>query len=193
MRLLVLLACVTSLIMCPVNAISQTWRIGDDQPFPTRVSTLPQARQQSILAQIQPSLDKLVKEKWMDSDDATRVKDSLRVRELSTLSGRLLLVQSWGPGLCGGVGNCHVWVLGEHDRLLLETSASELSILNSVHNGRPSILMSLHDSAAERTLIWYRFNGVKYGATACAYKSYGDITGSFKQPQIEYVDCSQVR
>ena len=192
MQLFAVLACVISLIMCPVNAESQTWRIGDDQPFPTHVSTLPQMRRQSILAQIQPSLDKLVKEKWMDSDDATRVKASLLMREASTPSGQFLLVQSWGPELCGGVGNCHVWVLGEHDMLILEAAASELRILKSAHNGRPSILMSLHDSAAERTLVWYRFDGARYRTAACAYKTYGDLTGPYPHPRVEYVPCSEV-
>jgi hypothetical protein len=192
MRSWIVLAGIAFVIGGAVNAESQTWRVGDYQPFSTRISAVPTPRQQSIIAHIQPTLAKLVKEDWLKPDEAKSVRENLLVREVATASGHLLLVQSWGTELCGGVGNCEIWVLGDHDRLLLEGSASEITILRSVHFGKPSILMSLHDSAADRTLVWYRFDGVKYRVAACALKSYGTSWETYSPPRIEYLPCSQV-
>jgi len=197
MRLSILLATITLALVGAGSAVSQTWRIGDDQTFPTDITTLPVQRQQAILTGLKPSLSKLAKEADMDSAEIAQAEKNLLVGEVSTLSGKLLLVQGSGSYLCGNAagGNCTFWALGDHNRLLLAGRASELTILKSSRFGKPSILTSLHDSAWDSTLVWYRFDGSRYRASACATKSYFKraFIDPHARPRIEYFPCKVYR
>jgi hypothetical protein len=104
MRMLV--AAIIALLVCCEPAQGQTWRIGDDQPFRTRITSLPRARQETILRSLEPSLQARAKEVDLDSEELAATKRTLLIREISTASGKLTLVQGWGLNLCGGTGNC---------------------------------------------------------------------------------------
>jgi len=194
MRLWILFACISLSFVCSPSATSQTWRIGDDQPFPTHITSLPVERQRSILAHLQPSLTKLVQEYSLNPEEVSQEEKSLLVREVPTASGPLLIVQSWGMELCGGVGNCAIWVLGNDCQVLLWGGGNVVTILRAVHHGKPSILISAHNSASDSDLVWYRFDGSRYRPASCAIKSYLKRTfiNPNARPEIEHLPCSRV-
>jgi hypothetical protein len=90
------------------SARAQTWRIGDDQPFPIHISELPVARQKAILRALEPSLQRRAKKFQDEPEEVAAIRKSLRLRELTTTAGTLLLIQGWGLESCGAVGNCAV-------------------------------------------------------------------------------------
>lgn len=174
------------------SARAQTWRIGDDQPFPTQISKLPEARQRSILKTLEPSLQKRAIEFQDEPDEIEAIMKSLLIRQITTPSGPLLLIQGWGSGSCGAVGNCAVWVLGTKDQLLLESGGNKIRILPALHHGLPSILMFGHISAAQSDLTWYSFDGSRYRHTSCATETYSSSTGKvYNPPLIEHGPCGK--
>jgi len=124
---------------------TQTWRIGDDQPFPIHIGDLPASRRHSILRSLRPSLDGSTKflDKLSPSGIAAAEK-ALLLRRLPLKSGSLLLVQGWdNMDLCGATGNCVIWALGPDDRLLLEGDGNVIEscvprTMASVHHDLPA-------------------------------------------------------
>jgi hypothetical protein len=173
------------------SAMAQTWRIGDDQPFPIHISDLPAARQKAILMAIDPSLQKRAKDYGYEPADVAAIRKSLLLRDLATPSGTLLLIQGWGSESCGAVGNCAVWVLGKNDRLLLEGGGNRIRILAATHHGLPTILISDHMSAAQSGLTWYVFDSSKYRRVSCAIETYSDINRTYSLPLIERGPCEK--
>ncbi len=197
MRLPILITTMTLALGGAASALSQTFPIDDGDQFPTSVKDLPAHRQQAILTGLKPSLAKIAREDMLNSAEIAEIEKDLLVREVSTTSGTLLIIQGLGSDLCRNAagGNCRFWVLGDHSRLLLTDKASELTILKSSHHGKPSIVSSLNTSGWNRNVIWYRFNGSRYNASACAIKSYFKRTSGNNPnapPQIEYRQCSKV-
>jgi hypothetical protein len=152
-------------------------RIGDDQPLPDLVSSLPAAQRAAIDAAIEPTL-------WdwfVDDDDADMVQqDILRVEhdlryEHTTLGGHeLTLVQAHNVDGCGATGNCLFFVLDSHnDPLLSGVSAQQFTILSTEHHGLPDIQLGTHISALQTSQDWYQFDGQKYKRTRCAVDTFG--------------------
>ena len=168
---------------------AQTWRIGDDQPFPIHIAKLPLARQISILRSLEMSLQERAKEFQDDPHEIEAIRKSLLVRYLPAASGKLLLVQGWGLESCGAVGNCAFWVLGEDDRLLLASVGNKIRILPQVRHGSPSIMLFEHISASQSRLTWYSFNGSRYRPDSCGVETYSDIERTYSPPLIERGPC----
>jgi len=179
-------------LLCTLSSgRAQTWRIGDDQPFRIRIADLPKARQKSILKSLEPSLQERAKEFDLDPQEIAAAEKSLLIREISTKSGKLTLVQGWGLNLCGGTGNCKVWVLGTRDRPLLDGQASRLTILRTMHRGLPSIVTSSSSTADGAQLVRYRFDGVVYRAQTCATERIEYLGKVYAKPRLDYGSCDK--
>jgi hypothetical protein len=182
-------AVVLLVIGFPLVAQTKSWRIGDDQPFPTRITTLPTERQRSILSNIEPSFKRMAKDGTLEPDELRRARESLLLLQIDTPAGPLLLIQGWGVELCGAVGNCALWALDSHDRVVLESGGDKLTILSAIRYGRPSILIAAHDSASEADLTWYQFDGKKYRLARCATETFSTPWKTYKPPLIENHQC----
>jgi len=168
------------------SATAQSWRIGDDQPFPIHISDLPAARQNAILLALEPSLQEL----GLEPDELDASKKTLLVRHISTDMGILTVVQGWGLDLCGGTGNCKVWVLGKSNRLLLAGQAYRLTILRTTNKGLPSIVTSSSWTGQGSDFIRYSFDGSRYRPQSCAFEQMTDYRGKvYAKPRLDYVDC----
>lgn len=173
------------------SASAQTWRIGDDQPFPIHISDLPVARQRSILGPLEPSLEQRAKEFDLEPGEIEIDKKALLVRWIATPTGTLTLIQGWGPDLCGATGNCKMWVLGKGDRLLLDGQAYRLKVLKTTHRGLPSIVTYSSWTGDGAQLIRYSFDGTKYRPLSCATERVEFMRKVYSKPQLEYGPCDE--
>ncbi len=88
----------------------------------------------------------------------------------------------WGrsSGLCGGTGNCAVWIYEKKNdkyKLLLQSvayndTAKWFEVKKAKSNGYRNILLKSHFTAAETTYIFYKFNGTKYVEDKCLMYRY---------------------
>jgi hypothetical protein len=120
-----------------LSAIAETWRIGDDQPFPVHISIsrLSAADRGSILRALEPALRRYAKEFDLEPTEITQEKRDLLLRRIATPAGPLLLIQGWGSSLCGATGNCAIWAIAKNDRVVLEAGAYKISVLRSNSHG----------------------------------------------------------
>jgi hypothetical protein len=170
-------------------AQEQSWHI-DDHPFPTSIGALPLGDQRTILATISASIDRYAKQEDLEPNEVATVRKNLRVQRVKTRSSSLLLLQAYGPELCGAVGNCAVWVLDEHNRLLLDgAGGSKVTVTQNEHYGQPDIRFAIHDSASETALERWQFDGLQYRNVSCATLDYGSIQ-RYKHPVVSRVSCA---
>jgi hypothetical protein len=172
---------------------AQSWRIGDDQPFRTKLTDLPTMLQKSILKSIEPSLMGRAEESDLDPEELAAAEKALLVREISTRGGHLTLVQGSDSNLCGGTGNCKVWVLGKRNHILLDGQAYRLTILRTINKGLPSIVTSSSWTSQGSAFIRYSFDGSRYRPQSCAFEQMTDYRGKvYAKPRLEYVSCRLV-
>jgi hypothetical protein len=170
-------------------AQQKSWHI-DDHPFPTSIHALPPQEQLAILASLNPGIERYAKEDELEPNEIAIVRKNLRLQRINTKSSSFLLVQTWGSELCGAVGNCKVWVLGEHDRTLLDgAGGKKVTVTQNYHHGLPDIRFAMHDSASETAIGRWRFDGHQYREVSCAIVDYGFIQ-PYKHPQISHVSCA---
>ena len=85
--------------------------------------------------------------------------------DLSGKGSREVIAQGNGLGPCGATGNCIVWIFQmttEGAKLLLDSSRDEGAFEEVVirpwsTNGFRDIVLGTHDSASDRTLVWYKY------------------------------------
>jgi hypothetical protein len=169
-KVLLILFCIVA------SAKAQTWRIGDDQPFPIHISDLSAADRGSILRALEPALRRYAKELDLEPNEIAQAKKDLLLRRINTPMGALLLVQGWGSSMCGATGNCAIWAIGNNDRVVLEAGGYKISVLRSISHGFPSILTSASPQTDGSELVWYSFDGSQYRAVSCATETYGNLT-----------------
>lgn len=85
---------------------------------------------------------------------------------------------------CGATGNCTFWVFQKQNdtyRKLLDTRGKDgiggielITVEPNRTHGFLDFTLAAHDSAAEKDLYFYRFNGVRYAQTACYIASWID-------------------
>ena len=186
-------AALSFVALITISARAQSWRIGDDQPFRIRLTDLSNGRQKAILKSIGPSIQGRAAEFELDPDELAAAEKSLLVKEIRTEYGTLTLVQGADLNLCGGTGNCKVWILGSKDRLLLDGQAYRLTVLRTARNGLPSIVTSSSWTDNGSDFIRYSFDGSRYKPQACAFERMMNFRGKvYPRPHLDYVACSLV-
>jgi hypothetical protein len=164
------------ILLCVSDLRGQaTRRIGDDQPLRNSLNKLPMTERESIYRALQPEIERWLR-RFKEEDKEKVKQEAISVqRDLRyELRGDLVMVQAHNLDGCGAVGNCQFFLLdGEHHVLLSDVVAYYLTVLPSLHLGRPDILLGEHVSASETAQTWYRFNGLRYDAVRCATDNYG--------------------
>jgi len=173
------------------SAIAETWRIGDDQPFPIHISRLSAADRGSILRALEPALRRYAKEFDLEPTEITQAKRDLLLRRIATPAGPLLLIQGWGSSLCGATGNCAIWAIAKNDRVVLEAGGYKISVLRSASHGFPSILTSTSPQSDGSELVWYSFDGSQYRAVSCATETHGNLTMTDKTRRVTHHPCDR--
>ncbi len=181
----------TIVLMTGINADSQVWRI-DEQQLLTPITSMSGEQRLAIMRAIEPQLRSEMKTNWIEKAEIGAVKRSIRTQRITTATGSLLLMQGgWGTAECSGTGNCAVWVLDNHYRLLLgNASGTRIEVLKAAHHDQPDILIAAHESANEESRVTYVFNGVKYRPAVCMEVSFSDLQGNpYKRPHAEPSQC----
>lgn len=155
-----------------VIAQSIDWDIKDLQYVESDLRSLPAQDQQGIVHRLGEK------------------PENLRAMTVKTASGRLFLVQ--GVGNICGASDCEFWVLNSDYRILLEKVTQSFKLQSGTHNGPPDIVTSMHGSAFESSVSYWRFQGKRYVRVACADAVYGDADGNiFKKPHILLHSCGR--
>lgn len=111
----------------------------------------------------------------------------IRVRRISLTpqgdSG--LVVQGFGVCMCGAVGNCPFWLIGEqpHPRLLIHAiGIQSLAFQESGTADHFDLVLGSHDSAMVTELQSFQFDGTKYRRNGCASLEWVDPYGNALHP-----------
>jgi hypothetical protein len=130
-----------------------------------------------------------------DPGTALGLFGQLRVRRvnLGPHSNAGLVVQGTGVCMCGAVGNCPFWVIGEAPRpgVLLETVGIQtFALQENLTARRFDLLVGSHDSAMQTDLQRFRFNGTKYQLNGCALIDWDDENlNLLRRPRITAREC----
>lgn len=119
----------------------------------------------------------------------------IRVRRVSLTpqgdSG--LVVQGSGSCMCGAVGNCPFWVIGEqpHPRALMHTDGIQtFAFQKSRSSDHFDLVLGRHDSAMATELHIFQFDGANYKRNGCASLEWADEIGrSLNPPRITPERC----
>jgi hypothetical protein len=116
--------------------------------------------------------------------------EDLLALKVKTTSGHIFLVQGiFGRESCG-MNNCGFLILGADYKILLSKVTQMYKLQQTTHHGLPDILTSMHGSAFESGLSYWRFQGTRYVRIACADGEYGDTDGTiYKNPHISPHPC----
>jgi len=116
----------------------------------------------------------------------------LLAMRVETASGHIFLVQGKqypGTTLCGNV-NCSFLILSADYKVLMEKVTQTYKLLSTMHHGLPDIITSMHGSAYDSGLSYWRFQGKHYVRVTCADAEYGDGDGNFyRKPHISPHPC----
>jgi hypothetical protein len=118
-----------------------------------------------------------------------------RVRRvsLSAASNQGLVVQGFGACMCGAVGNCPFWIIGEgtHPRVLLETGGIQTFAFQKRQSpAHFDLFLGSHDSAMQTDLQRFGFDGSKYQLSGCAVIDWDDQNlRLLRQPRVTPGAC----
>lgn len=96
-----------------------------------------------------------------------------------------LVVQGSGVCMCGAVGNCLLWVIGEQPRplaILHAVGIQSFAFRNSATANRFDLVLGTHDSASATHLQRFRFDGRSYKRADCALLEWADPMGNVLHP-----------
>jgi len=175
----------------PASTQQQTWHI-DETPLPTPLESLPPQRQAELLRALEPRIEHHLDDgdpTDLDPTELTTTKKNLFILTIQRAGTTLTFVSGWTYLMCGAVGNCMTWVLDQDNKILLEDSGKAITVLNSVHHGRPDILFSVHDSASDTDLEKWRFNGALYILSWCGTNTMGYSGHYTKNPYTSRHPC----
>jgi len=105
---------------------------------------------------------------------------------------------------CGATGNCAFWIFKKAStgyKLLLDTregdgigGAQLLTVEKTRTNGFSDLVLAAHDSAFEKTLVFYRYRNGSYHESACYDATWISTAGGkwreLKNPVISRLDSS---
>jgi hypothetical protein len=103
---------------------------------------------------------------------------------------------------CGATGNCPFWAFqksGNGFEKILDTRGKDgiggievFTIEADTTNGFHDLVLGAHDSASERTLLLYRYDGKKYRVSGCYLASWVSTeNGRWQQLKLpEITPCS---
>ena len=106
-----------------------------------------------------------------------------------------VLVQGNAVCMCGATGNCEFWLFADETaglKLVLHTTGIEaFELSRSLSRGHFDLILGSHDSASEKFLQKYRFDGVGYRPVGCALLDYVDYNTmkALKVPRLSPVAC----
>jgi hypothetical protein len=119
--------------------------------------------------------------------------EDLRAMRVTTASSHIFLVQGINSSsestFCGNA-NCEFWILSSNYKVLMENVTQTYKLLSTMHHGLPDIITSMHGSAYDSGLSYWRFQGKHYVRVTCADAEYGDWDGNFyRKPHISPHPC----
>ena len=96
-----------------------------------------------------------------------------------------LVVQGFGVCMCGAVGNCPFWLIGQNPHptaLMHMVGIQSFAFQESLTSDHFDLIIGSHDSAMETYLQRFKFNGAKYERKGCASLEWSDPVGNALHP-----------
>lgn len=130
-----------------------------------------------------------------DAHTAAGTFRRMRVRRVSlTPQGDAgLVMQGFGSCMCGAVGNCPFWIIGEqpHPRALMHTIGIQtFAFQKSLTSSHFDLVLGRHDSAMATELHRFKFDGTNYKRNGCAFLEWADeVARHLKPPRITPERC----
>jgi hypothetical protein len=106
------------------------------------------------------------------------VASQLRGEVVISGTTRTFFIQGSGQEQCGATGNCSFWIFDTDHKIMLDGSAQSAKYLEQMHAGRNDVLTTLHDSASELDITYWKFNGKRYRRFRCGTIDYSDPDGN---------------
>jgi hypothetical protein len=148
------------------------WDMRDAQEVTSPINSLSPQDQQGIVRRLREGLV------------------NLRAMAVQTTTGHIFVVEGIGDRFCSGDGNCEFWILSSDYQVLLEKVAQSFRLQPTTHHRLPDILTSMHGSAFESSLSYWRMRGNRYVRVSCVDVLYADADGnSLKNPRISSRRC----
>lgn len=126
--------------------------------------------------------DKRFRERAKDFYMEADCSEMLEIQKIDLNSDGQKEFVLWGRNgnLCGGTGNCDVWVYERKNgkyKLLLQSNAYNdetkwLELKKAKSNNYQNLLLKTHYSAAETVYEFYKFDGKKYVENKCLFYDY---------------------
>lgn len=122
-----------------------------------------------------------------DPHTAAGMFNRIMVRRVSlTPEGDLgVVAQGFGVCMCGAVGNCPFWLIGEtaHPTALMHAVGIQtFAFQKSLTADHFDLVLGSHDSAMLTFLQRFQFDGTKYRRKACASIEWSDSAGNALHP-----------
>ena len=122
-----------------------------------------------------------------DPHTAAGLFNRIRVRRVSLSPERQsgLVVQGFGVCMCGAVGNCPFWLIGQtlHPTVLMHAvGIQRFAFLKSLTADHFDLVLGSHDSAMVTYLQRFEFSGAKYERKGCATLEWTDPVGNALHP-----------
>ncbi len=162
-----------------------------------------QALLEAVLAQLKRSSvrDELMFEGITERQlQRLAVKTRIELVDLTGNGSREVIAQANGLGPCGATGNCLIWVFQmapDGIRLLLDSGAREgafemVTVRPWSTNGFRDIVLGTHDSASDRTLVWYKYANGSYRRSSCYNSTWMSYGQPLKSPDISPSKCKDL-
>lgn len=157
----------------------------------------------AVLVQLkrQSVLDKLMFE-GITERQLQRLAADTRIKfvDLSGKGSREVIAQANGLGPCGGTGNCIIWVFQlapDGVKLLLDSAEKEgafevLIVRPWFTNGYRDIVLGTHDSASDRSIVWYKFSNGGYRRSSCYNSTWMAYGQPLNSPNISWRNCKDL-
>jgi len=120
------------------------------------------------------------------------VASQLRAEAVTINGQQTFFVQATGSSYyCAPVGNCSFWIFDANHKIVLKADAQMVGYLPTLHNGRNDVLIARHNSAVEKDLARWEFDGIRYRRVRCADATYADFDGKvYNPPHIKAIPCT---
>jgi hypothetical protein len=163
-RWLAFACCLITLMSSPARAQAIHWAVGNLREVSGSIRSLSRQDQHGILESLRLTVN--------------QVRVERIARSSGVISGSRRREYLWSD-------NCAFWILDDRYKVLLEKVTQSFGLQRTIHNGRPDVITSMHSSAFESSLSYWRFQRGRYTRVACA-----DADGNvFQQPHISRYPC----
>jgi hypothetical protein len=171
MRLVAVFLVLLTALAAPAQR--RSWSI-DDKPVGKPIGRLSPQEQSRLIPVLNREIQNIVKSDGLEDESLLRMEANLHAVRIRARGKSLYLVQSWGLPLCGGTGNCYVWLLDDSGRLLMASRGNGIEFSRQGHGSMPDIKVSSHvaNGGPAVGIERWSFERTRYERSWCGLRSW---------------------